>query len=262
MPLTSFQKEVLLLLAANRNPGSHAGGGAVINRGGDSPRYSADLDLFHDVCETVLVSAEADAAVLLHHGYDVEWLLRQPSLQRAQVRGSSGTVRLDWCYDSAFRFFPVQVDGDFGFCLHRADLATNKVLALAGRSEVRDFIDVLYLHRTYLSLGAMCWAACGKDQGFSPWSLLDYAKRNVKFRDEDLASAYIAQPLSLPGLKEEWMQAVLQAESWFPRMNAADVGCLFVRADGSPFTPTPADLQLPQTMRHFGSLKGAWPSIR
>src|SRR6266849_7656056 len=248
MPLTSFQKEVARLLAANRNPDSHLGGGAVINRAGDSPRYSADLDLFHDVAETVLASAEADTAVLIRHGYEVEWLLRQPYLQRARVRRAAGTVRLDWCYDSAFRFFPVQADAEFGFCLHQADLATNKLLALAGRSEVRDFIDALYLPRTYLSLGTMCWAACGKNQGFSPWSLLDYAKRNVKFRDEDLASGYLAQPLSLATLKEEWLQAVRQAESWFPQMNAADVGCLFVRPDRCPFMPNPDELQLPETI--------------
>jgi hypothetical protein len=261
MPLTAFQKEIVRLLAANRNPDSHLGGGAVINRASNSPRYSADFDLFHDVAETVLASAETDAAVLIRHGYEVEWLLRQPYLQRAQVRSAQGAVRLDYCYDSAFRFFPVQPDADFGFCLHPADLATNKILALAGRSEVRDFIDALYLHRSYLSLGAMCWAACGKDQGFSPWSVLDYAKRNVKFRDEDLASGYLAQPLSLSNLKDEWRQAVLQAESWFPQMNAADVGCLFLRPDGTPFTPKQDEQQLPATIRHFGSLRGAWPAI-
>jgi hypothetical protein len=212
MPLTVVQKQVLHLLAANRNPNSHIGGGAVINRAGDSPRFSADLDLFHDVSESIVASAEADAAVLIHHGYDFHWLLRQPSLQRAEVRRASDSLRLDWCSDSAFRFFPIQADAEFGYCLHPADLATNKVLALAGRSEVRDFIDVLYLHRSFLSLGAICWAASGKDQGFSPWSLLEYAKRNVKFREEDLASGYLAQPLSLPILKEEWLQAAYEAD--------------------------------------------------
>jgi hypothetical protein len=32
MPLTPFQREVVHLLAANRNPESHVAGGAVINR--------------------------------------------------------------------------------------------------------------------------------------------------------------------------------------------------------------------------------------
>jgi hypothetical protein len=46
------------------------------------------------------------------------------------------------CRDSAFRFFKVQADLDMGFVLHPADVATNKVPALAGRFEVRDFVDM------------------------------------------------------------------------------------------------------------------------
>ena len=187
MPLSPFQRAVILLLAANRNPESHAGGGAVINRSDQSPRFSSDIDLFHDAAESVAVSAAADAAVLAANGYAVAWLLEQPYLRRARVGRGGDSLRLDWCYDSAFRFFPVQQDPEFGYCLHPADVATNKVLALAGRSEVRDFVDTIYLHKSYLSLGALCWAACGKDEGFTPWLLLDLAKRNVKFRDEDLA---------------------------------------------------------------------------
>ena len=172
----------LLLLAANRNPESHAGDGSVINRSDQSPRYSSDIDLFHDVAESVAACAATDAAVLGANGHAVSWLLEQPYLRRAKVSRGTDSLRLDWCYDSAFRFFSVQQDPDFGYSLHPADLATNKVLALAGRSEVRDFVDALYLHESYLSLGGLCWAACGKDQGFTPWSLLEQAKRNVKFR--------------------------------------------------------------------------------
>lgn len=82
-------------------------------------------------------------------------------------------LKMEWAYDSAFRFFPVQTDDLCGYRLHDADAATNKVLALAGRSEIRDFVDVLHLHDTYLSLGALVWAASGKDPGFTPEFLLD-----------------------------------------------------------------------------------------
>ena len=66
-------------------------------------------------------------------------------------------------HDSAFWFFPVQADAEFGFVLHTLDGATNKLLALAGRGELRDYLDVLFLKRNVLSLGALAWAACGKD---------------------------------------------------------------------------------------------------
>jgi hypothetical protein len=142
MPLTPFQREVAQLLAAHRSPESHVVGGAVINRDDTSPRYSLDLDVFHDVAERVRSYAEADAAALGEHGFTVEWLLQQPSMYRAQVSRGGDQLKLEWCSDSSFRFFPVQPDPVFGYCLHKADLATNKLLALAGRSEIRDLVEI------------------------------------------------------------------------------------------------------------------------
>src|SRR6266478_2909635 len=107
MPLTLFQKEILALLASQRNPESHVAGGAVLNRQADSPRYSADVDVFHDVAASLISSAEADVAILAVAGFQTVWLVRQPFLQRVQVRRGKDTLRLDWATDSAFRFFPV-----------------------------------------------------------------------------------------------------------------------------------------------------------
>jgi hypothetical protein len=108
MPLSAFQKEVACLLAANRNPESYLAGGTAINRADGSPRYSNDLDLFHDAADSVALCAETDAKELLARGYSVEWLLRQSGAFRARVARGSESLRLDWCYDSAFRFFPVK----------------------------------------------------------------------------------------------------------------------------------------------------------
>src|SRR6202034_3931759 len=105
-----------------------------------------------------------------------------------------------------------------------ADLAANKALALAGRAEIRDFIDILFLHDSYLSLGAICWAACGKDEGFTPRSLLEFGKRHMKFREEDLARENLARPISLVELKEAWLKAVEQAEQLFARLPVAEGG--------------------------------------
>src|SRR5438552_13843129 len=104
MPLTRFQKEVLTLLASQRNPESHVAGGVVLNRQADSPRYSADVDIFHDVAASLIACAEADVAVLGAAGFQTSWLIRQPYLQRAQVTRGEDTLRLDWATDSAFRF--------------------------------------------------------------------------------------------------------------------------------------------------------------
>jgi len=188
-----------------------------------------------------------------------EWLLRQPGLSRAQVNRGSEALKLEWCFDSAFRFFPVQPDEDFGYSLHPADLATNKALALAGRAEIRDFLDILYLDASYLS--AIVWAACGKDQGFTPWSLLDMAKRHVRYREEDLASEHLARPVTLPELKGQWVSAVERAEELFPQLPSGEVGCLYLNPNHTPVTPAPGDPATAHLIRHFGSVRGAWPKL-
>lgn len=261
MPLTAMQKSVLQLLASHRDPESHVAGGIAINRSSESPRYSADIDFFHDLADRVFTNAETDAAALVKNGYTIDWLLRQPYLHRAMVRRENDELKLEWCFDSAFRFFPVQADPEFGYCLHPADLAANKVLALAGRSEVRDLIDILYLHETYLSLGAICWAACGKDPGFNPVSLLDAAKRQATFREADLAGEQLRQPIRLAELKDAWLKSAAQAEDLCTRLPAIEIGCLYLTPSFQPVTPDPASPDFAKLIRHVGSIRGAWPVL-
>ena len=66
---------------------------------------------------------------------------------------------------------------EIGLTMHPFDLATNKVLAMAGRLEVRDWVDVLTCDRDLQPLGYLVWAACGKDPGYNPQSLLAACKR-------------------------------------------------------------------------------------
>jgi hypothetical protein len=85
MPLTPFQSATLRLLAADRSPESFVEGGTVLNAEPDSPRFSKDVDIFHDVETAVAVSAESDALTLTRHGYRIVWVLRQPMIQRADA---------------------------------------------------------------------------------------------------------------------------------------------------------------------------------
>lgn len=261
MPLTPLQREIAQILARNRTLESHVVGGAAINRQDASPRYSLDLDIFHDIPAEVRSYAEADAAALREHGFTIEWLLQQPSAHRAEASRGTDRLKLEWCSDSPFRFFPVQKDAVFGYCLHQADLATNKVLALAGRSEIRDLIDVLYLHDHYLRLGVLCWAACGKDQGFTPLFLLNEARRNAKYREADLLSGHLTRPENLYDLKQRWLAAAAEAEELFARLPAHEVGCLYLDRTGSPVNPDPQSREFSSLARHFGCEQGARPKL-
>lgn len=96
-----------------------------------------------------------DAQALEAAGYAVKWLRQLPLVYAAEVTRRNAGTRLEWVADSDFRFFPTMRDETFGYVLHPADLAMNKVMAAAGRREVRDLVDLVMIHRTILPLGAV-----------------------------------------------------------------------------------------------------------
>lgn len=261
MPPSSPQVELLSRIAANRSPESDVAGATVLHRTADSPRYSEDLDLFHDLENSIAQSAAADAKALRDAGYAFSWLLRTPTFQRALVEIADQPLIIEWAYDSAFRFFPVQADDLCGHRLHDADAATNKLLALAGRSEIRDFVDVLHLHDTYLSLGALVWAASGKDPGFTPDFLLDQMGRHAAYRQADLDSLSLTEPLDLKKLKWRWLAAVDTARAVMMKLPPTEVGCLYLGPDLGPRTPDPDSPDFTRLTRHYGRVRGAWPTL-
>lgn len=139
MPPGDFEKTVLRLLAANRNPESYVAGATVFLRREDSLRQSQDIDVFHDTVQSLKRAATQDAALLQANGYTLEWADHQEARQRATVSKAGRSPKVDWAYDSAFRFFPVQPDAELGFVLHPLDAATNKLLGLGFHSPIPDW---------------------------------------------------------------------------------------------------------------------------
>ena len=179
MALTELQRAICRLLADRRRRSgeSYVAGGAALNQLLAAPRLSNDIDLFHDSEEALAATWAADRELLQANQFIVTELRQAPAFVEALIAGSGGQVIMQWVRDSAFRFFPLLEDDMFGLVLHPFDLATNKVLAMAGRLEPRDWIDVIHCHQRLQSLGLLVWAACGKDPGFNPQSLLAEAAR-------------------------------------------------------------------------------------
>ena len=202
VPLTEFQRVLLAELAKAPTDDRYLAGGAAMHFAPNSTRYSDDLDFFHDSEERVATAFAADRERLEHSGYGVDVEVSLPGFIRAIVRRGEHATRVDWAHDSAWRFMPLVRDPLGGRLLHPVDLAINKVLALAGRSEIRDFVDALYLHESYLSLGAMAWAACGKDPGFTPEFLLDQTGRHVAYTQANLDHLQLREPLDIKLLKK------------------------------------------------------------
>ena len=266
MPLTAFQRRVLDILSANRSPESHFAGGVLLHTPDSSARFSRDFDIFHETAAEVARSSSKDAESLAAAGLQVERVSpageweRLTTFRRAVTRSASGEVlEIDWAADSAFRFFPIEPDALLGWRLHFFDAATNKALTLAARTETRDYIDILELHQQF-PLEAICWAACGKDPGFTPLSLLTMMRRFARVDPAELAMMQ-ARTLDPVALKREWIRISDDAER---RMTIlADerpdvpIGVAFVDAAGAPRWFGSAD-----ALRvHQPSLRGCWPSV-
>jgi hypothetical protein len=168
-----------------------------------------------------------DRARLETAGYSLEITLNQPGYIRAIVRAGDQATKIEWAHDSAWRFLPVIRSATAGYVLHPIDLALNKVLALVGRDEARDFLDVLHVHDTTLKLGALCWAASGKDPGFTPHALHALLSRRGKYRPEDFLRLKLREQPDLPALKQRWLDALRQAERFIEARPADQVGCLY-----------------------------------
>jgi hypothetical protein len=209
----------------------------------------------------VAENAEGDATALRGAGFAVDWLKQVPGFWRATVRRGDVGLKIEWAFDSAFRFFPAQPDPELGYRLHDADLAVNKVLAGVGRLVIRDYIDLIHLHGSYLHLGALAWAGTGKDPGLSPLLILSELNRHTRYQPEDLAEVHLCAPVSLQTLKVNWLEMLRSARELVEALPTVDVGCLYLDATGQPVTPDPASPDMVRLRRHHGSLRGTWPRV-
>ena len=258
MPLTDYQSNLAQLLSENRTFDSYLAGGAAILIEPNTMRFSRDLDYFHDSEARVAEAFSADRKLLETGGYSIDVDLNQPGFVRAIVSKDEHATKVEWARDSAWRFMPTVRDVRVGFVLHPVDLAVNKVLALAGRDEPRDVLDTLHLHRRVLVLGALCWAACGKDPGFTPLSLLGLLQRRGRVRAEDLERLDLVEPIDLHTMKCAWLEALDSVEPFVGSRPPGEIGCLYYSATQKDFVDP---REVPDAVPHFGRPGGVLPRV-
>ncbi len=235
------------------------------NAADDSARFSRDFDIFHELAEEVTRASNRDVESLRRAGFQVETPSRygewekEATFRKAKVIRAGETVEIDWAADSAFRFFPVERDPQLGWRLHLFDVATNKALALSARTETRDYVDIVELHRTF-PLPAICWAAYGKDPGFSPLSLIKMMKRFAKIDPTELDKIK-ARALDPVALKMAWIEMSDAAEAEMIRVADEQpdlpIGVAFLDAAGKPgWIGHDSTLRL-----HAPSVRGCWPTV-
>ncbi len=254
---------LLAELAVPPTDDRYLAGGAAMHFAANSTRYSDDLDFFHDSEARVASAFAADRERLARAGYIVDVELSLPGFVRAVVRRGEHATRVDWSHDSAWRFMPLVRDELGGLLLHPVDLAANKALALAGRDEPRDFVDILFVHQRVLPLAAVFWAAVGKDPGFTPLSLLELLKRRGRYRHEDFARLHLAEPFDLASAKQTWLAALADADAFARERPPEESGCLYYATGLRQFVVPRPDASLVEQgiVLHFGTLGGVLPRM-
>lgn len=268
MALTAFQRELCRVIARSRLAAgeSYVAGAVALNELIVAPRISRDIDLFHDTAEALEVTWDADRRLLEKQGFGVRVVRERLSYVEAEVTRGDDTVLVQWTRDSAFRFFPLVAHEDFGLTLHPFDLATNKVLALVGRLEVRDWVDVLQCHERVQPLGYLVWAACGKDPGFSPASILEQAARSSRYSaDEVLALSFAGAPPDPGTLSRQWRAMLAEAAEITDALPPEEAGTCVLARDGTLFRgDAPAAREAVASAAlvfHRGSIRGTLPML-
>jgi hypothetical protein len=254
VPLSNLQRDILRTLATHRSPESYVAGSTPLHR--DGPRFSGDIDIFHHREERVAAAAAEDAGILTAAGFAVEWLRQEPGIHAASVQKQGESTKLEWVRDSDFRFYPAVPDELFGYTLHLVDIATNKALAAAGREAPRDALDLLYIHEQHLPLGAVIWAAVGKDPGYSPESLIAEIRRNARYQADEYEALLMTEPIDAGAVTRRLRAALDAAEEFARAMPAGKEGLLFLE-DGKPVQPDPHRLE--NYTELAGKRQGVWP---
>lgn len=159
-----------------------AGGAALIARG-EVRRETRDLDFFGLTTAAVDRLLPAVERALGEAGLTVGRLQVNPGFARLVVESDDDRTELDLAADA--RLFPAE-PGRPAPTLSGEELAVDKLLALFGRAEARDFVDLLAVEPRY-GLERLCRLAAEKDRGFSPAIFAEMLGRFGRLRREEFA---------------------------------------------------------------------------
>jgi hypothetical protein len=268
MALTKLQRDICRLISRNRiaSGESYLAGGVALNEALAAKRISNDIDLFHDTGEALRTSWEADRRLLEESGFRIQVLRERPTFVEVEVAKGAERVRVQWACDSAYRFFPLLEHAEMGLVLHPFDLATNKVLALVGRLEARDWIDVIHCDERIQPLGYLAWAATGKDPGFSPAAILEQAGRSSRYtKDEILALSFDGEPPDPALLSRRWHEMLDAARAIVGALLPEHVGKCVLEKTGKLYRGDVRELrdalQRGELVYHAGRIRGAFPRV-
>jgi len=261
MPLDDLQKAILAVLLSSRTPQSVFAGGSVLNR--HAYRLSGDHDIFHAENVDVRVIAKDDIAALRAAGFAVDESMKYEGFIEVMVGDEErGLTKVQWVEAGSWSFFAPVPDPEYGFRLHIADLAINKILAAGGRREIRDFVDLALIHQHIMPLWQAIWAAPGKDENWSPLSLAEQIARKNNYRQQDIDERIVSLiKLSATEIGATIRAAIDEAREVFERLPGETAGTLFVDENGHLIDRSTSVDGILGVARSLAPKRGgAWPS--
>lgn len=182
--LDNFKSEVACLFFSLPASDGYllAGGGALLATG-ISNRPTEDLDFFGNQTtrEMSIVSRIFELAVT-REGWGVRPVRRSEDFVRLQIHGTD-SLAIDFCRDTP-ALLPVNHTAD-GPTYAGPELAGRKMLALFGRAEARDFVDVYVLAKRF-GRATLFAHAQTLDAGFGVQPFCEAIQRLTLFDDLDL----------------------------------------------------------------------------
>ena len=204
--LSALQEQVAGIIAGLEEAEDFAlaGGAALIARG-DVRRQTRDLDFFGLTAASVDRLIPAVDRALREAGLVVHHIQENPGFARLVVESADDRAEVDLAADA--RLFPAE-PGRPAPMLSGEELAVDKVLAVFGRAEARDFVDLMAVESRY-GLDRLCRLAAEKDRGFTPGMFAEMLGRYDRLRSGEfgLDEATYAQ---LSREVERWRERAIE----------------------------------------------------
>jgi hypothetical protein len=157
-----------------------AGGAALIVRG-DVERATRDLDFFGTSPDAVDRLVPAAQLALQGAGLQVDRLIESPGFTRFVVADQLERTEVDLGSDA--RLFPAEAGPGFDL-LSSEEFAADKVLAVFGRAEARDYVDLMAIEPRF-GLARLFELAREKDSDFNPVVFTEMLDRFPRLRRDE-----------------------------------------------------------------------------
>lgn len=178
-------------------------------------RRSNDLDFFTNLEQLIRPISQKLDTSLKKEGFSVETLRGLHSFVELSVSSGDESTVVHFALDSPFRFEqPSSLEEIPGLKVDSLiDIATNKLLALFGRAELRDFIDIYFILKEHFSKIDLIEKSAQKDPGFDLYWLGVAMERINDFSDDSPDLHLLTRPCSMDQLNEfftSWRRDILK----------------------------------------------------